>query len=296
MRLFWCALIVLLSSSAFAADNRAAARKAEAQAREAFDNGDYEAAARAFAEAFRFDPAAATKYNEAFAWSKADEHAAAADAYEAALEIGTLEPRLERASEDRLAKLKAKLGVLVVRAPLGASVSVAHAQERPIPARIHLSPGTHAIELRHADGSVFTEEVTIVAGKTEERAFAERDEPAPPSAPRVEPAPPSAKEDDAGMRIAGWTLIGVGAAALIAMGVTGALTLDKVNDYDEGLHTDASLRDEAVTLKTTTNVLLGAGAGLAAIGVCLLLVDAFDGDGEDEAALRADGATLRIDW
>jgi hypothetical protein len=297
-----CALVACalgLSSSSIAADNVAAARKAEAEAREAFKKGDFEAAARAFAEAFRFEPAAATKYNEAFAWNRAEQPAAAADAYEAALELGTLEPKLERASEDRLAQLKAKLGVVVVRAPLGASVSVEHADERPIPARIHLAPGTHQLELRHADGSIVKEEVSIVAGKTQELSFPEpQSEPARRTV-RAEPTPEAAEparpqEDDHLLRIAGGVLIGAGAAALIAMGVTGALTLDKVSDYDEGLHTDADLREEAVTLKTTTNVLLGVGSGLVAVGLALVLVDTFGGD--DEGPVRAEGATLRIDW
>ena len=108
----------LLVAPSAIADELDEAKKVEAAARKAFEAKDYEAAAKAFARANAMAPRAATKYNEAFAWGKADNVAAAADAYEAALELG-LEGKLAKAANDRIVELKRELGYLVVPGPPG---------------------------------------------------------------------------------------------------------------------------------------------------------------------------------
>jgi hypothetical protein len=284
-------LVLALPRLAFAqGDNVSEARDAEERARKAFQAGEYEEAAAAFAKAFSLAPKAATKYNEAFAWNEANRPAPAADAYEAALEVGGLETKLQDASTERLSKLKTQLGRLVVKAPLGATISVAHVTERTIPTKIYLQPGKHAVTVQLGDGSTHDEVVVIEAGATKDMSFDVAEPRAMPDPEPDEPLP----EESAGTMIAGWTLVGVGAAAFIGMGVTGALTQSAVSDYDDGGNVDAGLRDKAVTLKTTTNVLLGVGAGFVATGVLLLLIDAL-ADDVQETALRVtpDGVQLR---
>ncbi len=286
--------------SAFAqSSNVDAARAAEAEARAAFRDKRYAVAAEGFAAAFRLDPKANTKYNEALAWNKAGEPAAAADAYEAALAFGGLGGELAKAGTDTLATLKTQLGRLVVDVPLGAKVSVAHAKARGVPTKIHLAPGLYEVSATLPDGSVQDKTVTIVAGSDLELAFDVAESEPVPSPEGTNATPPAAGDDggrdgDMGLVIAGWTLVGLGAAALIGMGVTGALTLSKVAQYDDTGNTDVELHDEAVTLKTTTNVLLAAGSGVAAIGAVLLIV-ATVGDDDDAAfAPTANGFRVRF--
>jgi tetratricopeptide (TPR) repeat protein len=300
--ILWVLSIHPRPALAQAPDEVSAAAEAEARARQAFRDQDYALAARAFAEAFRIDPKAATKYNEALAWNRAGDNAAAADAYETALELGGLDDRLARASSDRLAKLKNQLGRLSVRAPLGASVSVAHAVERSIPTRIHLDPGEHEVTVRHADGSERRETIAIEVGSEREVSFPE---PVARTTPEEPPAPePPVEPEDPAMPIAGWTLIGVGGAALVAMAVTGGLTLDRVSSYDEGGNVNQELYHEAIRLRTATNALLGIGAGLAATGLVIVLVAELDEDGDEDGegaatatvAVGGLGVSLGIVW
>jgi hypothetical protein len=273
-----------------------AARAAEAAAREAFRKGDFTVAAEGFAAAFRLDPKANTKYNEALAWSKADAPAAAADAYEAALSFGGLDEKLRKKGTDALASLKNKVGRLVVDEPLGATITVAHAQERGVPVKVHLSPGKHEVTAKLADGSEQKKTVSIVAGSDTRIAFeGSSDAPVPTPDPTPAPSPKRKDDGDTGLLIAGWTLLGVGAAGLVAMGVFGGLTLSKVSKYDDTGNTDFELHDEAVTLKTTTNVLLAAGGGVAAVGVVLLIVGTVGGDDEGAAFTpTANGFRIRF--
>ena len=93
--------------------------------------------------------------------------------------------------------------------------------------------------------------------------------------------------------VAGWSCLGLGGAVLVSSGVVGGLTLSKVSQYDDTGNTDVELYDEAVTLKTTTNALLGVGAGFAVVGAVLLVVDAVGGDTSDVSATH-DGFVLRF--
>jgi hypothetical protein len=281
LALLCCVVLWQPTNARAQGDNVDAARAAEAAARDAYRKKDYELAAEGFGAAFRLDPKANTKYNEALALDKAGKPAAAADAYEAALTFGGLGDKLASAGTDALASLKTKLGRLVVKVPLGGSVTVAHAIQRGIPAKIHLSPGQHEVKALLADGSEQTKSITIVAGTEVELEFEGSAAPAvdqKPVAPSDTAVTPDDGDDNTGLFIAGWTMVGLGAAALIAMGVTGALTLSKVSKYDDTGNTDTELHDEATTLKTTTNVLVAAGGGLATIGVVLLIIGSVSAD------------------
>lgn len=291
-----CCWIACIPHALAQGDNVDAARAAEAAARDAFRKKDYLVAAEGFAAAFRLDPKANTKYNEALAWSKAGEPAAAADAYESALTFGGLAENLKKSGTDALADLKTKLGRLVVSTPLGAKITVAHATERGVPAKIHLAPGQHEVTALLADGSEQQKRVTIIAGSDTEIAFVgQSDAPAPGPTPVPEsPAVPPAEGANTGMLIAGWVFVGLGAGALIGMGVTGGLTLSKVSKYDDTGNTDVELHDEAVTLKTVTNVLIGAGAGLATTGIVLLIVGSVGADDESAIDYTAEGIRVRF--
>lgn len=280
------AALLLLAPSA-AADELGEAKKVEAEARQAFEAKDYEAAAKAFARAHEMAPRAATKYNEAFAWGKAGKVAAAADAYEAALELG-LEGKLAEAANDRIVELKRELGYLVVPGPPGGKVSVAHAEGRPVPAKIHLPVGRHTATIENEDGERADVTVKSAAGVSTilevpselTAADPEADSPAPAAKP--EPGD-DGQGDGTVMTAIGWTAIGLAGAATAATIATGVLTLQKVSEYDDGGNVDADLRDEATTLRLTTNVMIGVSSGLAVTGLLLLLL-APDGPTESPEA------------
>lgn len=259
----------------------ARAREVEAEARAAFAKKDHERAAALFAKAHAIAPSAATKYNEAFAWSTAGRPAEAADAYDAALALG-LEGKLAEASRERLATLRAELGRLEVRAPKGAQMSVAHARERLVPATVHLEPGSHELTLVHPDGTRTEHTVAAEAGVATVLELASPDPETPAPAPA--PAPPPPPEESSALPVAGYVLLGLGGAGAVAMAVTGALTLGAADDYEASGHRDADLRAEAATLRTTTNALIGISAGLAAAGVVLVVIG-LTGEDDSDAAL-----------
>lgn len=303
VKLWWLTLTMIagltLSLTGWAQqDNVDAARAAEASARAEFRKKNYTEAAEGFAAAFKLDPKGNTKFNEAQAWRKAGMDGPAADAFEEAVTFGGLGDTLESRANEALTELRAKLGRLVVKEPVGAQVTVAHADQRVIPARIHLEPGEYDVVVRFENGKTETQSVTMVAGETRDLAFEaplEFDaEPGPVPVPKTTEGGPNT-----GLVIAGWTCAGLGAGALIAMGALGGLTLSKVSQYDDTGNTDPELFDEATTLKTTTNVLVGVGGGLAALGATLLIIGyvATDDGGEAESLYfepTADGFRLRF--
>jgi len=275
----------LLLSPSVHADELDEAKKLEAEAREAFDAKDYEAAARAFARANVMAPRAATKYNEAFAWTKAGKPAPAADAYEAALELG-LEGKLAEAANDRIVELKRELGYLVVPGPAGGKVTVAHAEGRPVPAKIHLPVGKHAVTLQNAEGESAELVVKSAAGVSTILEVPKALTVGTPETDKPEPDREVGKDegDGAVMTALGWTAIGLAGAAAAATVVTGVLTLQTVSEYDDSGNVDADLRDRATTYRLTTNVMIGVSSGLAVTGLLLLLL-APDGPDEPEVGL-----------
>jgi len=290
----WLQLLTLLLAAWLAlptahAQGVSQARGSEEEARQAFEAGEFERAALAFAEAFAAAPRAATKYNEAFSWQKAGKIAPAADGYESALGMEDLGDKLTDASRDRLGELKKQLGYVQVVAPVGGSVSVAHAVEVPIPARIHLLPGHYQLEVQ-SGGSTSQHALDVIAGRSLRiDATSEPQTAKLPAPPLKQPAADDDAESGMGQWVAGWVGVGLGAATLVAAGVVGGMTLSAVSDYDASGNTDAKLRDDAVTLRTTTNVLLGVGAGIAAIGVVLLLTTP-----TEEPAKESVSVALRI--
>lgn len=304
IKLWWLTLLTGLGLSLTSAgwaqqDNVDAARAAEASARAAFRKKNYAEAAESFAAAFKLDPKGNTKFNEAQAWRKAGQDGPAADAFEEAVSFGGLGDRLKGRATEALEELRGELGRLVVKEPVGAQVTVAHAELRVIPARIHLEPGEYDVVVRFEDGRTDTQTVTMVAGETRDLIFEVPLDPAPKPDP-IGKGTSTEGGPNTGLVVAGWTCVGLGAGALIAMGALGGLTLSKVSQYDDTGNTDPELFDEATMLKTTTNVLLGVGGGLAAVGVTLLIigyVDTEDGEGVEESLSfepTADGFRLRF--
>ncbi|MEZ4444311.1 MAG: hypothetical protein R3B72_34880 [Polyangiaceae bacterium] len=266
-----------------AADDDAAAIEAEARA--AFDQGRYEEAAEGFARAHRISPAAITKYNEGFSWQKAGRPAEQADAYEAALIIGTLDADRTTHARKRLAELDEELGVLIIRQPVGAMVYVAHAQGREVPARVHLAPGEHDVVVR-TTRQTHREAVRIKAGQERFLAF-------PADPPDVVEPPPSVGSPVSIQEIFGWTSVGLGAGAAVASVALGGAFLAARGEFIDGGQVDPDLRQKAIDLQLATNVVAASAALLGGLGLTLLLTAPHDPAISQKSSLESPRKSLR---
>jgi hypothetical protein len=291
-RLLWAAAIALWLVAPLArAQPIEQAREVEADAREAFDEGDFRQAAERFAEAHRLVPSAMTKYNEAQSWYRAGERPAAADAYEEALRIGTLDAGLTAKCRGRLAELEKGLGVLVVATPEGTKVSVGHAHFRTAPTRIHLEPGEHAVEAITTGEQEHSRGVAVVAGETVHLAF--------PEDPVTAEEPLTFERQDPGQaqRIGGWVGVGLGGIAGIAAVALGASTLRAIGDFKETGNTDAARRAEAVKLRAWTNAAAVAAIVCGGVGFALVFsAPSADGDVGSGLVLTPTGGSVRLTW
>jgi hypothetical protein len=273
----WLCVACALTSPAVFAQNAAELDK---KAREAFNRGDFEVAARTFEEAYRLKPHPATQYNAALAWEKAGELARAADAFESALDSAGLDDGRATASRERLAVLKRQLGYLFVTKPIGATATIAHAEAIPIPAKVHLSPGKYELAVRRNDGTTATKSVSIRAGEAVEVAVEggggldtspvgspEEEQPKAPDTPPDE----NRQQGTCTQCTWGWVAIGAAVAAAGAGTYFGLKTLSENDKFEDSNREDDTAHDRAVTARTMSNVFFGVAIVSGAVGVVLLL-------------------------
>ena len=103
---------------------------------------------------------------------------------------------------------------------------------------------------------------------------------------------PSADARKRKLRIAGYSLMGVGGVALIAGGVVGGIALGASNDAEDGEFVDETmrLRDKAKTQANVADGLFISGGVLAAVGLVLVLTTLGKGKG------KADAKVARTQW
>jgi hypothetical protein len=267
---------ITAASSALADTEQAIAAEFFQAGTAAFERKDYKAAARSFEEAYRHVPRAEALFNAGLAWVGAGEPARAADAFDASLARGELNPSDTAQARKRLADLEAKLGVIGVDAPAGALASVAHADRTRIPARIHVSAGDYTVTIVGNDGAKADAVAHVTAGTTTHLTVdlptpvhpAAEPPVAPPAPhPTVEAPLPRATVPDRT-----WAWVALGGAVVFggtAIGL-GIGALDARNAFVAGGETDAGQHDKAASLQLWTNVALTAAAVAGAVGVVLL--------------------------
>lgn len=275
--------LALVSSAAFADE----AAELDQKARAAFEKKDYAGAAAAFEEAYRVKPHPATKYNAGLAWEKASELARAADAFEGALNSEGLDEGRAKAARTRLSVLKPMLGYVFVEKPIGATVSVGHVVDAPIPTRFHLSPGSHKLVAKRRDGSAAEQTVQLKAGSSVNVEIEGGDLAAAGAAGAADLKPvgeatpaggatkadPGAPKEERGCPSCtwGWVALGAGVAAAGAGTYFGLQTLSAKSDFDDSGKTDAEARDRALSNRTLANVAFGVAAVAGGVGIYLLL-------------------------
>lgn len=102
-------------------------------------------------------------------------------------------------------------------------------------------------------------------------------------------------DEASGPSVWSWVVMGTGGALLAAGGITGVLALGKTSDLEAMCEGDfclpgfESVRDEARTMITTTDVLLGLGIVTVGAGVAIALLTS--GSADDSAAERGPTAS-----
>jgi hypothetical protein len=289
-------LAIPLAAKAQPSDTERAAAEYDAGTR-AFEGGDFAEAARAFERADAIAPHPRTRYNAALSWDRAGDAPRAADAYAAAVEGTGLDAERVAAARTRLRELATKIGALDVRRPVDGRVSVAHARDLPIPARIHVAPGVHRVELVSKDGSREEREVEVQAGERVVLEIAISKAPlAPPAAASSRPAPlarpePEPEPDGSASTTWGWVALG-GAAAFGAGAVwLGFETAGAIDEFDASGDRDAAARDRAVRYRALTWTAAGASLACATLGIVLLSTS----DGEDvQVGISGSGVKARV--
>jgi hypothetical protein len=258
------------------------------EARQQYGAGAEAYAARRFVEAaLHFEaaasrrPHAAALYNAALAWEQANRPDRAADDFSRALEVAGLNAALAQNARARIATLERTMGTLVVTAPEGVRVQLESNTEVPTPARVHATPGVHALMIVPPNGSIVHRDVTVELGKATPLALTEDDvapkpEPEPPPAPKVEakPAPPPPLPPPPPSwwnlrRGIGVGVVGLGVATLASGIVLGTSALGARDAYNAA-PTQVGY-DHASSLETWTNVAFAGSALFLAGGAALVL-------------------------
>jgi len=258
------------------------------------ETDDFAGAAAAFETSVRLFPTKTNLFNLANCYK-------ALHRYGDSLEIlrqldaeygGTMGEELEVEATKLRRTLENLVGHLVVEAsPSGVSIRVdgREAGKAPLAKPLVLGPGEYEVEAL-LDGYAAQKRTVRVESRGDAAVSFElqKVEAVPPegdadsAAPEpVEPLPPPAEEPAAGhgsLWTGGWIAAGLGAAIMVAGGVTGGLALAKGNelkaDYPDGVPRDKKSEVDGLDrLAIATDVLLGVGGAAVVVGVVMLVLD-----------------------
>ncbi len=147
---------------------------------------------------------------------------------------------------------------------------------------IDLNPGEHSVELRRDGETIATRTFVLKAGGSKTLTLAE-----------------AAEGGGGGMRIAGWTLLGLGGAGVVVGSVLGGMALSKADEAKSGCvdglcppemeQPNALLEEDALALAHGSTAGLVIGGAAAAVGISLLIIGSPGSDAEQpelSASLR----------
>jgi hypothetical protein len=242
-------------------DHRSLAVDLFRQGSEAFERGDFAAAASAFEASHRHVPRAAAIYNAARSWDAAGDRPRAADDFETAIERTDLREPEAGAARARLTALESAMGIVQINGPRGAVISVSHAQGVPLPARIHLEPGGYTITATMPDGTRTLRAVSVVSQKIAIVTMQ------PAMEAEAPPKPPA--EAGSGVPLLPVVAFGAAGAAAVAGAILGLEALDARAAFSNNPSSQRAL-DEAHAYRNWANVAWVATGVFAATAVVLL--------------------------
>ena len=244
------------------------------EGKRAFNAEQFSSAAVLFEQAHQISPHPSVLYNVAVSWYYAKDLERAATTFHAALSQDGLSERQRLDGEAQLESLRASLGVVQLRQPVGAFVSVGHVKKKPIPATLFLKPGQQTLRVDASDGATTEVQVTTQAGKTISLKAAI------PNLTPISHWPPQLRALDFNVEASsavptqeylGWAALGLG---LVGVGGWFFLRLDLERDAEAYNASTDRLRSEFRDLRdreVRSNVLLGTSSGVGLVGAGLLL-------------------------
>jgi tetratricopeptide (TPR) repeat protein len=274
-------------------DSDREAKAAFVRGKELFHSKEYSEAAEAFREANRIKPSWKILYNIGQSEAAAKQYGLALESFESYVVKGGDEIELERQEEVQreIARLKGLVGYLAVSAPKSAKVWI-NQRERgtaPLPGKIRVVAGVvHRLVIRLNDEVLIERSIRVGSGETlailAERADEKTEPVEEPSAKEPiesESQPEAIDHGPSWLSPTGWSLLGIGAAALIAGTVTGSVTMAMADDIknvckDNGDVCPDSEKDDAdkaENLALATDILLPIGGVLAAAGIVMVVVE-----------------------
>ncbi|MBW2526107.1 MAG: hypothetical protein JRI23_18140 [Deltaproteobacteria bacterium] len=300
-----------LAPQAARADDKATAQVLFEAARKLMDEGKYAEACPKLAESHRLDPGGGTLLNLAVCHENEGKTATAWGEFKEALGMARADGRQDRISlaEERIAALEPKLSRLVVtvapEAKVAGLVVTVDGTEMGEPVwgiATPVDPGQRKVSARAPSHEPWETTVTLGAEadqqavqvpKLEPSATAPAPMPGPtaPAGPGTAPPPPpddGAPSDGSTQRLVGYIVGGAGLASAVVGGIFGGLAISKNAEAEDAGCDDTTCpspdaldaSDSAKTNATLSNVFVGAGLGLVAVGVIVVLT-APDGSGEE---------------
>lgn len=278
--------------------DKKAAQKAFKSGSELFTAKEYREAATEFRRAMELAPSWKIHFNIGQCEAAAKRYGRAFEAFQLYMVEGgdALGAQRESEVQAELTKLKSKVGALQVRAPDGAQIWIDEELRAtaPLSGNIYITAGKdHQIELKEGEEvvkeevvKVWSGETAVVDGTTTGESVTGESATGEDIAPLEEPVEGSSepvisppKDSPRPLIVTGWVLTGIGGAALIAGGITGAITTANAKkletDCPNQVCTDPNDQDRIDSARTTgtlSTVLLSAGGGIAAVGIVLLIV------------------------
>ncbi len=282
---FVIAALLLIAPSPARADSAALAESLFRQGVSAMEQGDLGRACGLLTESQRLDPGGGTVLNLALCHERAGHLATAWARYVEALGIARQDKREDRVTfaEQHLRAIEPQLPRLTIalaETPEGVRVSLdgvalqGRAWEVPSP----VDPGSHEVRVEAPGRRAHVATVAIAAGESRRLAVPVLVRDLAPVAPveqQKRPEPPRGGTQ----RFLGWTLTGIGGAALVGTAVLGALAIGAESTADAACPGSGACQDprgveaseRASTLAGAATV-TGIGGALAlASGLVLLL-------------------------
>jgi hypothetical protein len=163
-----CVGVVLAAAPTRSAEARGPKEQAERLLRAGnalHDRGRYEEALRTYRRAMAVYPSFKLHFNIGLTLSAMGQLAAAAESFEQFLALARdgVEPQVRTEVEDSLARLRRRLGLLVITARASAAISVDGGPASTSPVRLYLLPGRHRITVEEQDRRV-ERQVQLQAG------------------------------------------------------------------------------------------------------------------------------------
>ena len=249
-----------------------------------FQEEKFEQAVISFERAYELRPSYKILWNIAQTENLLGHYAAAMSGYIQYLKEGGDEVPDERVKSSRkeIKRLSSLIGTLkVVCAVDGADIKVDHEVigTTPLTEDLFVDLGRHEVEVLKGSEVLFKEVVKIAGGGIREIQIETE---GPPSATQsteaVEPPEPSPAPKNKPKRLVAWILLGVGGASAIAAGITGGLSISKVNTIKDGCTGNTcpkrlkADRDQARTLGILSTVYTAAAGTFLATGIVLLFL------------------------